>query len=118
MTHFTIYHNPRCSKSRETLELMQDNGVKPDVIHYLDNPPTVIELRNLLSNLNMNPRDLLRKGEDLYKSLNLKDENKTDEEIIEIMAENPKLIERPIVVLGDKGIIGRPPENVLKLMKL
>ena len=118
MTHFTIYHNPRCSKSRETLELMQDNGVKPDVILYLDNPPTVIELRNLLSNLNMNPRDLLRQGEDLYKSLNLKDENKSDEEIIEIMAENPKLIERPIVVLGDKGIIGRPPENVLKLMKL
>jgi len=118
MTHFTIYHNPRCSKSRETLELMQDNGLKPDVVLYLDNPPTVIELRNLLGNLNMNPRDLLRKGEDLYKSLNLKDENKSDEEIIEIMAENPKLIERPIVVLGDKGIIGRPPENVLKLMKL
>lgn len=117
MTHFTIYHNPRCSKSRETLKLMQDNGLMLDVVLYLENPPTENKLRKLLDILKMKPRELLRKGEDLYKSLNLKDANKSDDEIIKIMSENPKLIERPIVTLDNEGIIGRPPENVLKLIK-
>ena len=117
MTHFTIYHNPRCSKSRETLKLMHDYGLMLDVVLYLENPPTENTLRKLLDSLKMKPRELLRKGEDLYKSLNLKDANKSDEEIIKIMSENPKLIERPIVTLDNEGIIGRPPENVLKLLK-
>tara|TARA_B100001057_G_scaffold375082_1_gene379825 strand:+ start:2293 stop:2583 length:291 start_codon:yes stop_codon:yes gene_type:complete len=96
---------------------MQDNGLMLDVVLYLENPPTENKLRKLLDILKMKPRELLRKGEDLYKSLNLKDANKSDDEIIKIMSENPKLIERPIVTLDNEGIIGRPPENVLKLIK-
>ena len=117
MNNFTIYHNPRCSKSRQTLELLKENNIEPEIILYLENPPSEEKLTELIDLLGINPRDLLRKGEEEYKAHNLKDENIKGEDIIKIMTENPKLIERPIVISKNKAIIGRPPENVLKLIK-
>jgi len=116
MNNFTIYHNPRCSKSRQTLELMKQNGIEPEVVLYLENPPSAEELTKILNHLSMEPRELLRKNEDEYKSLNLKNTDLHDSEILRIMEDNPRLIERPIVVSGGKAIIGRPPETVLKLI--
>ena len=116
MNNFTIYHNPRCSKSRQTLELLKENNIEPEIILYLENPPSEEKLTELIDLLGINPRDLLRKGEEEYKAHNLKDESIKGEDIIKIMTENPKLIERPIVISKNKAIIGRPPENVLKLI--
>ena len=116
MNNFTIYHNPRCSKSRQTLELIKNKGVEPEIILYLEKPPTVSVLSKIVDYLQMKPRDLLRKGEDEYKNFNLKDMSLNDSTILKIMSENPKLIERPIVLSGNKAIIGRPPENVLELI--
>ena len=116
MNNFTIYHNPRCSKSRQTLELIKDKGIEPEIILYLEKPPTVSVLSKIVDYLQMKPRDLLRKGEDEYKSFNLKDMSLNDSIILKIMSENPKLIQRPIVLSGNKAIIGRPPENVLELI--
>lgn len=111
-----IYHNPRCSKSRQTLELLNDKGVEVNVIEYLDTPPNAEELENILNGLNMEPRDLMRKGQDEYKALSLNNESLSREELIKAMIENPILIERPIVIT-DKGIaIGRPIENVKKIL--
>ena len=111
-----IYHNPRCSKSRQTLELLNEKGIETDVIEYLDTPPNAEELEKILNGLNMEPRDLMRKGQDEYKALALDDENLSREELIKAMIENPILIERPIVIT-DKGIaIGRPIENVKKIL--
>ena len=118
MKHFTIYHNPRCSKSRQTLELLKENNIEPEIILYLENPPSEEKLTELIDLLGINPRDLLRKGEEEYKAHNLRDESIKGEDIIKIMTENPKLIERPIVISKNKAIIGRPPENVLKLINL
>ena len=118
MNNFTIYHNPRCSKSRQTLELLEDNNIEPEIILYLENPPSEEKLTELIELLGINPRDLLRKGEEEYKAHNLRDESIKGEDIIKIMTENPKLIERPIVISKNKAIIGRPPENVLKLINL
>jgi len=111
----TIYHNPRCSKSRETLALIQSKGIEPVIIEYLKNTPTVKELKQLLMKLNMKPQQLIRKSEPLYKE-KLKDKNFTDNEWLKIMTENPILIERPIVVKGNKAVIGRPPENLLEII--
>ena len=116
MNNFTIYHNPRCSKSRQTLELLKENNIEPAIILYLENPPSEEKLTELIDLLRINPRDLLRKGEKEYKTYNLIDESIKGEDIIKIMSENPKLIERPIVISKNKAIIGRPPENVLKLI--
>lgn len=113
---WTIYHNPRCSKSRQTLQLLQDNQIEPEVVLYLETPPDSAALKALLTKLGISARELLRKGEDDYKSLNLKDPSLTDEQLIEAMATHPKLIERPIVVKGDQAVLGRPPENVLELI--
>ena len=110
-----IYHNPRCSKSRQTLEILQHAGQQPEVIEYLKTPPTASELRDLLQKLNLKPEQLLRKGEQLYKD-KYKNQQLTDKELIAIMAENPVLIERPIVVKDNKAVLGRPPENVLELL--
>ena len=111
-----IYHNPRCSKSRQTLELLNENGIEANVIEYLDTPPNAEELEKILNGLNMEPRDLMRKGQDEYKALALDDESLSREELIKAMIENPILIERPIVIT-DKGIaIGRPIENVKKII--
>ncbi|HED6240089.1 MULTISPECIES: arsenate reductase (glutaredoxin) [Enterobacter] len=112
-----IYHNPRCSKSRDTLSLLKSNGVEPEVVLYLDTPPDAQTLRQLLHMLGMgSARELMRKKEDLYKSLNLDDSRLTEAELVQAMVENPKLIERPIVVANGQARIGRPPEEVLEIL--
>ena len=113
----TIYHNPRCSKSRETLNLLQSHGVEPQVVLYLETPPDATTLRNLVQMLNLSSaRDLMRQKEDLYRTLNLADSTLSEEALIQAMVENPKLIERPIVVKQDQARIGRPPEQVLEIL--
>lgn len=113
---WTIYHNPRCSKSRQTLQLLQDNGVEPEVVLYLETPPTKEILAELLQKLGISARELLRTGEDAYKALQLKDKSLSDEQLIDAMVQHPKLIQRPIVVRGDRAVLGRPPENALELI--
>ncbi|OXY81754.1 arsenate reductase (glutaredoxin) [Oceanimonas doudoroffii] len=111
-----IYHNPRCSKSRETLALLQDKGLEPEVIKYLDTPPSADQLKTLLTQLGMaSARQLMRTKEEVYKTLGLADV--TDEKaLLEAMVANPKLIERPIVVCNGKAALGRPPEQVLDIL--
>lgn len=109
-----IYHNPRCSKSRQTLAIIEESGVAYDVVKYLDHPPTPEELSELIAKLGITPQQLLRKGEAIYKE-QYKGKDLSDAEWIEAMCEHPKLIERPIVVSGDRAIIGRPPERVEEL---
>lgn len=118
MSHtVTIYHNPRCSKSRETLALLKENGVEPDVALYLDTPPDAATLKNLLKMLGMNSaRELMRQKEDLYKELNLADDTLSESALIEAMIAHPKLIERPIVVKDGQARIGRPPQQVLEIV--
>lgn len=112
-----IYHNPRCSKSRQTLALLEENGVQPTVVKYLDEVPSVTTLKTLFSQLDVHSvRDMMRTKEELYKSLNLGDSSLTDEQLFTAMAENPKLIERPIVVANNKARHGRPPEQVLDIL--
>lgn len=116
MSQFTIYHNPRCSKSRQTLALLEEHGVTPLVELYLENPPSQQALTALLGKLGITARELLRKGEDDYKNNNLKDPSLSEAELIAAMHKHPKLIERPIVEKGDRAVLGRPPENVLGLI--
>jgi len=116
MSEIAIYHNPRCSKSRQTLALLEDSGVAPTVILYLEPPLSVAELKEVLAKLGMAPRDLMRKGEAEYKDNNLQDQSLSDADLLAAMARFPKLIERPIVIKGDKAKIGRPPESVLELL--
>jgi len=116
MTKVTIYHNPRCSKSIQTLKLLQKNKIKPTIINYLDTPPSVQEIKILLSLLAISPRDLMRKKEEAYKTLNVGNLDLSDDDLILAMHANPKLIERPIVTHNNKAIIGRPPENVLEII--
>ncbi|KZR33641.1 arsenate reductase (glutaredoxin) [Enterobacter genomosp. S] len=112
-----IYHNPRCSKSRDTLSLLKSNGIEPEVVLYLETPPDAQTIRQLLKMLDMgSARELMRQKEDLYKSLNLNDKTLTEERLIQAMVDNPKLIERPIVVANGKARIGRPPEDVLEIV--
>lgn len=111
----TIYHNNKCSKSRQTLELLQEHNQEVEVITYLKQPPTAEELRSVLQKLGMKPEQLVRKGEAVYKE-QFAGKILSDEAWIQAMVENPILIERPIVVKGDKAVIGRPPENVLGLL--
>jgi arsenate reductase len=112
----TIYHNPRCSKSRQTLALLEEKGVKPKIVEYLKAPPSVAELKRVLKKLGLSPRDIVRKGEAVYAELGLKDKDVSDDDLIKLMAANPILIERPIVVSGGKAALGRPPEAVLKIV--
>lgn len=116
MSEFTIYHNPRCSKSRQTLALLEESGISPDVVLYLENPPSEQGLVSLLAKLGISARELLRKGEDDYKDNNLKDPTLGEAELIAAMLKYPKLIERPIVEKGDRAVLGRPPENVRDLI--
>lgn len=111
-----IYHNPRCSKSRATLELLESRGIDVSVIEYLKEPPDDIELRQLLDLLGISARELLRKGEEPYKQLDLADPSKTEDEIIEAILKFPILMERPIVVTNGKARLGRPPEAVLEIL--
>ena len=115
MTAVTIYHNPRCSKSRQTLQLLRDRGIEPQIIEYLKQPPDTRTLEQLLEQLGMQPRELMRTKEDIYKELEL-DRQTRPQVLIQAMSENPLLIERPIVVKGDQARLGRPPENVLEIL--
>lgn len=112
---YKIYHNPRCSKSRQTLSLLEDNGINPQIIEYLKEVPTKKEIREILNLLNIEAIELIRKGEIIYKE-NYKGKKLSNEEWIDAMIENPKLIERPIVIKNKMAIIGRPPEKVLELL--
>ncbi len=116
MMTVTIYHNPRCSKSRQTLALLEDRGVELEIIDYLKTPPSASELKSILNKLGLSARDIVRKGEDAYKDNNLSDKSISDDDIIAAMVTTPKLIERPIVVAGEKAALGRPPESVLKIL--
>jgi arsenate reductase len=113
----TIYHNPRCSKSRQTLALLQARGIEPNVVDYLKDPPSAAELKAILKALGMRPRDLMRRGEARYAELGLEDRALSDDDLIALMVTNPILIERPIVVSGRKAAIGRPPEKVLEILE-
>ncbi|WP_330982997.1 MULTISPECIES: arsenate reductase (glutaredoxin) [Enterobacterales] len=113
----TIYHNPRCSKSRETLALLKEKGVEPEVVLYLDTPPDAATVKNLLKMLGMkSARELMRQKEELYKELNLADSALSEADLINAMIANPKLIERPIVIKNGQARIGRPPESVLDIL--
>lgn len=116
MARITIYHNPRCSKSRQTLELIREKAGEPEIIEYLKTPPSREELARVLSLLGMKPRDLVRKKEAEYKQAGLDNEALSDDEIIELMIRYPRLIERPIVVVDGKAAIGRPPENITRIL--
>ena len=111
-----IYHNPRCSKSRQTLQILKDKGIEAEVVEYLKTPPDYDELSALLEMLGLEPRDLMRKREAEYKTLNLANPGLSREQLIQAMVEHPKLIERPIVVNNGKAALGRPPEKVLELL--
>ena len=115
MPAITIYHNPRCSKSRNTLALLEERGVQPKIILYLETPPGRAEIARLLQKLGLTAGELVRRGEEEYKACGLRKDS-SDEEILTAMAKHPKLIERPIVVRGDRAVLGRPPENVLELI--
>lgn len=116
MSAIKIYHNPRCSKSRQTLQILEDKGLHPEVIKYLETPPTVEEIKTVLALLNMKPRDLMRKNEAEYKDNHFSDDSLSDEQLIAMMHKFPKVIERPIVVSKGKAAIGRPPESVLDII--
>ncbi len=116
MSEITIYHNPRCSKSRQTLEIIEDKGIKPSIKLYLETPPSTEELKTILEQLSLKPRELMRIKEEEYKANQLDNESLTDDELIEAMIKFPKLIERPIVTTNGKTVIGRPPENVLDIL--
>ena len=111
-----IYHNPRCSKSRAALQLLQERGIEPEIIEYLKTPPSTSRLKELLAMLEMAPRELMRKGEDAYKNLGLSDTDLDDDSLVVAMVDHPILIERPIVVTDGKARLGRPPEQVLELL--
>lgn len=114
--HVEIYHNPRCSKSRQTLQLLKDSGVEPEVIEYLNTPPDRAALVRILDMLGMQPRELMRKKEQEYQENNLDDPSLTRDQLIDAMLAHPKLIERPIVIHNGKAAIGRPPEQVLEII--
>lgn len=110
-----IYHNPRCSKSRQALALLQERGAEPEVLDYLKTPPTKAELKALLAKLGLKPEQVLRTGEEVYKQ-KFRGRDLTDEQWLEALAENPILLERPIVVRGSRAVVGRPPEKVLEIL--
>jgi arsenate reductase len=115
MENVTIYHNPRCGKSRATLALIEEKGIAPEIIEYLKTPPSAAELKALCRKLGVKPEALARKGEDIYKT-EYAGRTLSDDEWIDAMTRHPILIERPIVVRGARAVIGRPPENVLRLL--
>ena len=116
MTDLTLYHNTRCSKSRGALELLEARGLTPTVVRYLETPLSATQIKALLGKLGISARQLLRSGEEEYKTLNLADASLSEQQLIDAIAAHPKLMERPILEVGDKAVIGRPPENVLELL--
>ena len=117
MKKITIYHNPRCSKSRQTLQLLRDNGVEPKIVEYLKIPLQKSELKNIADMLGLRPKEFIRKNENDFKENNFGGVIDNDEKIINAMISYPKIIERPIVTAGGLAVIGRPPENVLEVLK-
>ena len=116
MTKATIYHNSRCSKSRSSLSLLEEKGVEIEEVRYLETPPSKETLAELCQMMNLKPKDIIRTGESLFKELGLnQSDEKSDDEWLEILVSNPLLIERPIIRVGDRAIIGRQPENILKI---
>lgn len=115
MSKITLWHNPRCSKSRNAATLLEEKGVEAEVVKYLDTPPNKEEIREVLKMLGISARELMRTKEAIYKELGLK-EVEDEEKLIEAMAENPKLIERPVVIKDGKAAIGRPIENIIELL--
>lgn len=111
-----ILHNPRCSKSRATLQLLRDNGVEPEIILYLETPPDAHRLTSILARLDMQPRELLRKGQPEYKEMGLDNRQLSDAQLVAAMVKTPILIERPIVLANGKARLGRPPESVLQIL--
>ncbi|MBY5921073.1 arsenate reductase (glutaredoxin) [Ferrimonas balearica] len=109
-----IWHNPRCSKSRQTLALLEERGIAPDVVKYLETPPSAEAITNVLAKLGLTPRQLMRTKEEEYKAQNLADAD--DAALVAAMVATPKLIERPVVIAGDKAALGRPPEAVLEIL--
>lgn len=116
MTDLTLYHNPRCSKSRGALELLEARGLSPNIVRYLETPLNAAQIKALLGKLGISARQLLRTGEEEYKTLNLADASLSEQQLIDAIAAHPKLLERPILEVGDRAVIGRPPENVLELL--
>jgi len=116
MSSVTIWHNPRCSKSRQGLAFLEESGASVDIIRYLDTPPTAEEIRSLLNKLGISAHELMRTKEAIYKELDLKNIH-DEKKLIEAMAEHPKLIERPVFIMDGKAIIGRPPEKVIEFVK-
>jgi len=112
----TIFHNPRCSKSRATLALLQERGIEPDIRLYLEDPPDASELRQLLNQLGLKPRELMRKGEQEFREQGLANPGLSDAQLIAAMAATPRLIERPIVIADGRAALGRPPESVLEIL--
>jgi arsenate reductase len=117
MTDLTLYHNPFCSKSRGALEILEARGLTPNIVRYLETPPRAAELQAVLGKLGIPARELLRTGEDAYKSLNLANPSLTEAQLIDAMVANPKLIERPIIISGERAVIGRQPEKLLELIQ-
>ena len=116
MEKVTIYHNPKCSKSRQTLQLLRERGIEPIIVEYLKQPLNASQIKKVLKMLQLGPRELMRKKESEYKDLNLADNKLSQDSLINAMAEHPILMERPIVVVGSKAVLGRPPENVLEIL--
>lgn len=112
-----IWHNPRCSKSRQGLAFLKEHGVEPTVVRYLDSPPDVETLTRVLDMLGMAPRDLVRRREAIYRELGLKDPTLSDEALIKAMVDNPKLIERPVVIRGNEAVLGRPASTIAELLR-
>ena len=112
----TIYHNPRCSKSRQTLQLLQDRGIEPEIVEYLKTPPSVDEMDAVLAKLGIEPRALMRTKEAVWREAGMADEKLSRRQLIDLMVANPIVIERPIVVNGARAALGRPPESVLSIL--
>ncbi len=117
MACITIYHNPNCSKSRATLALLEENDIKPEIIYYLETPPSIDELKSILKKLGMQFHDILRRSEEAFDTLGLDDDTLSEEIAFDLLQKHPHLLQRPIAVKGNKAIIGRPPENVLSLIR-
>ena len=116
MSAYKIFHNSRCSKSRQALRILQDNNCEIEIINYLEIDLNAALIKDVLKKLSLKPRDILRTSEQYYKDNNLKEDNLSDDDLIDYMIKHPKLIERPIVIKGQKAVLGRPPENVLELL--
>lgn len=111
-----IYHNPRCSKSRQTLQLLKEQGVEPEIVEYLKTPPDKAELKKILTMLGIEPRELMRKKEQEYKAAGLDNPDLSPDQLIQAMVDHPRLIERPIVIKNGRAALGRPPEKVLEIL--